>query len=328
MQVLLMTFIFFITSFIGNDPKLKESIPSSTNIVYTSEDGGQTWKDISAGLPPDLQPNCIFDDGTEVYLGYEGGLYSSISGIKSMKWEKNIYLPSTILSFYWGKAGPYARTNGKGIYQKMPVTGLWRPVYTSIKNEFVRTILENTDGTILAGAEKGIFKSFDGGQSWKKVLAEEMITSLVAKDGVVVGGSSKGILRSDDNGDHWDYVHAKEGFAEVTGTVDGQFVAITYEEDESKQFMLKPGGLVNRVRISQDRGKTWQNTDKMISPYEYISDIHQSGQYYISSNDKGIFRSSDKGKSWKQVLPSKNKMMISQSSSGKVMYAFKEFNGC
>ena len=328
MKILLLICMFFFSVVTDNNSKSDGIAPTSTDIIYKSDDGGQTWHDVSDGLPAGLQPYCVYMDGEAVLLGYEKGLYKSNGNTKSLKWEKDIFLPESVTDFHQGKAGLYSLINGKGLFQKMAVTGVWRPVFSNLKNEFPRVVLENADGSILVGAEKGIFKSFDGGMSWKKVLADNMVTSLVAKDGIIVGGSSSGILRSEDYGEHWEFVHNTEGFARVTGLIEGQFVAITSGEDSSKPLMLKPAGMVNKMRTSKDGGKTWQNTDKRILPHEYISDIHQHGQYLFSSNEKGIFRSSDKGKTWILTLPAKKDNMLNLTISGNVIYAIKAFNGC
>jgi len=51
---------------------LNENKSGVANIVFKSTDGGQTWLDISEGLPENLQEDDIQQDG---FFANENGLY-------------------------------------------------------------------------------------------------------------------------------------------------------------------------------------------------------------------------------------------------------------
>ncbi|MBC7886121.1 MAG: hypothetical protein H7X99_11645 [Saprospiraceae bacterium] len=322
-------------------PEDKKPETSASNIVFQSVDGGQTWQDASAGLPKDMYVHNIYASSGEVYLSYANGMYRSSTMSAAPKWEKEIFLNESVSNIFPGKSGPYAHSYESGLFQKLSGTGVWITVYKVLKDKIVRTVLEIQDGIVLVGCDNGIFKSSDEGKTWKQVLDDVMVTSIVMSESVLIGGSSKGLLRSEDGGEHWDLVLTKDGSTRKTCLIDGHFVTISNGVRAWNDDIDDPDGKENRLRISEDGGKTWQRMDENLSPFRYIyqleakqspyrviNDIEQAGEYIFCSLENGIFRSSDHGKTWNLVLPSNSDQVFILAVSAKVIYAVKVFTGC
>jgi len=184
-----------------------------------------------------------------------------------------------------------------------------------------------------------VLKSTDGGQTWQdssENLAEiENPVNVVESEGVLIATGSKGIKRSTDNGEHWQWVISEGGVGIAVERIKGGFAAITYNTKIESR----------RIRISLDKGKTWQAIDEGLRPSPFISSIKQMGKYFICSNTEGIFRSSDMGKTWEKVHPGVDKndfMFLSTLNmprsepknvfkiyvSGNVLYAVVVSAGC
>lgn len=311
----------------------------AADIIFQSTDGGQTWQDVSSGLPAKLEVRTVFANGDEILLGTENGLYRSSTRNSAPKWRKEQLLDERITEIFPGRAGPYVCSYEKGFLQEVvPGTGMWKPVYTNLKDKTVRTVLETPDGAVFVGCDNGIFKSADRGQTWKQVFDGEMILNIVVADGVLIGGGSQGVLRSTDGGEHWESVFDENILAKKTGRLKDDFVTILGTKDPTK---INPEGITSRLRISTDQGKTWERMEQPLLPMEDVYDLEerlaeardlydiiQVGEYLFCSFDTGIFRSSDKGKSWEPVLSSREKWAFNFAVSGKVIYAVLAPTGC
>lgn len=323
----------------GGQQDPEPSGATAAGLIFQSTDGGQTWQDISSGLPAKLEVWSIFADDDQVLLGGESGLYRSGTHSTGRKWRKEQLLDERISEIFPGRSGLYVCSYEKGILQEViPGTGMWRPVYKTLKDKGVRTILETSDGAVFVGSDHGIFKSSDKGQTWKPVFEEGMILNLVEADGVLIGGGAEGVLRSTDGGEHWELVLDENILAKKTGRLHDDFVTILGTKDATK---INPEGITSRLRISVDAGKTWQRMEQPLLPLpdayqleERLSDaldlydIVQVGEFLFCSFNTGVFRSADKGKSWEPVLPSRDKWVYNLAVSGKVIYAVVVPSGC
>ncbi|NUO00836.1 MAG: exo-alpha-sialidase [Saprospiraceae bacterium] len=312
----------------------------ATNLIFQSTDGGQTWQDVSNGLPATLEVRRIFATGEEIFLGTANGLYRSSTHAKAPKWRKEQLLEERITEIFPGRAGLYVCNYEKGFFQEIIAgTGMWKPVYTTLKDKSVRTVLETPDGSVFVGCDNGIFKSTDKGQTWKQVFDKGMVLNLVEANGVLISGGSEGVLRSTDGGEHWESVLDENILAKKTGRLNESFVTILGTKDATK---INPEGITSRLRISHDGGKTWQRMEPTLPPVAGVYDLEerlsdaldlydivQVGEYLFCSFDTGIFRSADKGKSWEPVLrPSKKDGVYNFAVSGKVIYALVTTGGC
>lgn len=326
-------------TFLGGQQVPETTDSPATSIIFQSTDGGQTWQDISKGLPAKLEVRSIFANDKEIFLGTGTGLYRSGKHATAPTWRKEQLLKERVTQIFPGRAGLYVCSYEKGFLQEaIPGTGMWKPVYTNLKDKSVRTVLETPDGAVFVGCDNGIFKSTDHGQTWKQVFDQGMVLNLVEADGVLISGGSEGVLRSTDGGEHWESVFDENILAKKTGRLKDDFVTILGTKDPTK---INPEGITSRLRVSLDAGKTWQRMEQPLLPIadaydleERLSDardlydIVQVGDYLFCSFDTGVFRSADKGKSWEPVLPSRKEGVYNFAVSGKVIYAVVAPGGC
>ena len=141
---------------------------------------------------------------------------------------------------------------------------------------------------------------------------------LVESTGVLLATSQGGILRSSDDGENWDLVISEGGVGIAVERIKDGFAAITYNTASKTR----------RMRTSYDGGKTWQPIDAGLPPNLSIASITQVGEYYFCGHPAGIFRSSDKGKTWKLLLPSIEGKVFNLFVSGNVIYAIPVGGGC
>ncbi|MCE6988620.1 exo-alpha-sialidase [Dyadobacter sp. CY323] len=301
--------------------KQKSDKAVAANIIFKSADGGQTWQDISEGLPVNLLEDGIPRDGflandSGIYLRTGNGMYYSKPNSTAPFWEKEIS-PDNLSSIVPGKTGMLAFNYGGQFLQKLNETGLWLPIYEDFQGKSVRTVFE-TGNTVFVGCDWGLFKSDDSGKSWERVYDGGWVMKLVESDGVLIATSQSGIIRSTDGGETWVNVISEGGVGIAVERIKGGFAAITCSTETETR----------RVRTSYDGGKTWQPIDADLPESLNIASITEVGGYLFCGHPAGIYRSSDKGKTWKLLLPAIQDKVFNLSVSGNVIYAIPRSGGC
>ncbi|MDX1907898.1 MAG: exo-alpha-sialidase [Bacteroidia bacterium] len=232
--------------------------PAAVNLIFQSTDGGQTWQDVSGGLPENLQADGFFVGETGIYIGAEHTMYYSSTTSHTPAWRKAIY--------------PYS-----------------------------------LHATVLPS-----------GMTWKHALEQGGRTNMVESGGVRIRTSDQGILRSTDGGENWEVVISEGGVGIAVERIEGGFAAITYNGTSRTR----------RVRISADGGKTWQAIDAGLPPSALIASIKQVGGNFVCGHPAGIFRSADRGKTWKHILPAVGDKVFNLFVRGNVVYAVPQNGGC
>ncbi|SHG47117.1 hypothetical protein SAMN04488109_0420 [Chryseolinea serpens] len=150
MRFLHLTLLYFMLSAFSSDPatKILKSItaqptaindvePAATNIIFQSKDGGQTWQDISQGLPENEQPEVFFAGESDLYLRLKNGMYRSKSNLKTLVWEKENGLDLRGASIAFNRSGVTAYNYEGQIYQKAPAR--WLGHYYMFKHNATHT---------------------------------------------------------------------------------------------------------------------------------------------------------------------------------------------
>jgi photosystem II stability/assembly factor-like uncharacterized protein len=348
----------------NNEQTQKTNKAENSIIVLRSADGGRTWQNISKGLPAPVKDNngasrhVFFTDDNGLYLCADNGIYHNKPNSKIPFWTKDIF-PDSLPRFIGehstiahGNAGIYAANYQGEILQKASGTNAWSQVFKNFQKKRIRTVFETAGGTVFIHCDNGLYKSTDSGKTWKELHAGGW-GKMVESNGVLLATSQGGILRSTDDGENWALVISEGGVGIDVERIEGGFAAITYSTLSKSR----------RIRTSYDGGKTWQAIDAglrahgFIGPIlqpvnanlpaggfsdstwqpkdttslslpKYITTIVQVGEDFFCGHSDGIYRSSDKGKTWKLVLPSAEEKMFKVSVSGNVIYAIQMESHC
>jgi hypothetical protein len=315
--------------------KLNKNKPGVANIVFKSTDGGQTWEDISKGLPENLledgmRGNSIFSNDKGLFLRVGNELYHSTPNTTAPFWTKEIFpdeqssiAPDKSGKFYWG--ANLKKTNG---------TSVWSPIFEIFQRPGIRTAFETAGGTIFIGTDRGFFKTANNGKTWKHVHAADLVGHLAESNGVLLAISNRRIIRSTDNGENWEFVTSEGGVFVDVKQVNGGFAALTPSSAN-----------IRGVSTSYDGGKTWQpddagRQDKVVIDsifrtwndrpivQAFQTSITQVGESFFCTHRDGIFKSLDKGKTWKLLLRSVDDKGFGFFVSGNVIYAVRSMGGC
>ncbi|RYU94253.1 WD40/YVTN/BNR-like repeat-containing protein [Emticicia agri] len=352
--------LFLLNSFVLKEREAKKTILKEgksseiANIIFKSTDGGQTWQDISKGLPEKLQKEGVWSNGLiandgGLYLRAGDGIYHNEPNSITTFWTKENF-PGKQRNITPGKNGILAYDFRGQFVQKTNGASDWSPVYTDFQEQAVRldktvdwmyknykerqvtNIFETTGGTVFINASNILFRSANHGKTWEKVHTGGVAMKLMESNGVLMATYKDGILRSTDNGQNWNLVLNEGGVGMAVERIDGGFAAIV------NNTVTK----TNTIHISMDGGKTWNAIGEDLQPTwshsfmrkvglikssSDILSIKQMGKYLICSRGDGLFRSSDMGKTWQQLLMPPTEFGFNLSVSGNVMYVIP-YKGC
>ena len=306
---------------------------ADANIIFKSTDGGQTWQDISKGLPENLRKDSIrgigfFTNDKGLFLRIGNGLYHSTPNATAPFWTKALF-PDEHSSFAPGKSVIVANNYWGVNLKKTNGTSVWSPIFENFQPP-IRSVFETAGGTIFIGTDRGFFKTDNSGNTWKQVYAGGLGGHLAELDGVLLSTTNmRRIIRSTDNGENWALAISEDSVVFDVKQIKGGFAAIT-----SNSEVNTPN--TSRLSASYDGGKTWQPNDAgdkvfidsiwrtwedrpRVQAFQTL--IIQVGENFFCAHRDGIFRSSDKGKTWKLLLPSIDGKLFNLSVSGNVIYA-------
>ena len=269
--------------------------------VWKSEDGGQSWNNIS---------DKFFNTG-------------SIGDIAVYAGNPNTIYVGTGEAPVRGQASSY----GDGVYKSTDAGKTWRHVGLERTMQISRVVVHPTDPNVVYVAaqgnrwipseDRGIYKSSDGGATWKKILfssntagASEL--QMDPSDPNVLyaafwdlqrlpwkirsGGPGSGIWKSTDGGEHW--TQLKAGLPQAMGKIrlavspaDNNRVYAAIEAEKSGLFR------------SDDAGKTWRQVNAggglATRPWYYLgvaADPKNVDTVYVST--ASLIKSTDGGKTF------------------------------
>lgn len=149
----------------------------------------------------------------------------------------------------------------------------WEPRTYSLPNADINTCVVNAQGWIFVGTKHDVYRSTDDGENWTAVgvdLIRRNVTALALADNLLFAGTSTGgIYLSYDNGDNW---------TPISGDVVAPDVTV---EDNETEFKVKYTAVLPKVPVAELAAEK-KGTDIIL----------------YAATAKGIFVSSDGGKSW------------------------------
>ncbi len=301
--------------------------------LYRSSDGANTWQEVLSlnGKYPSLRITSVKIDeynGQQIYITSEEGVF--VSPDNGLTWNlQNRGLPiKDVYSILIPKDGEvYVGTRGYGVFRwnkkhtqwiQLPDFGsygvLWpvwdnRPLY-----QYTSLLIDpgNNDIMYFGTFPAGIYKSIDGGKTWKEKnvgWTNDGVMSLTfhpQNSNIIFAGTYNGINVSWDAVEHWQRWDKGWPAEQWVFSIDfdPQNPDIMYAASKNGANM---GRGENRfhgtVMKSTDGGASWfeitNGLNKNNEFYKIIVDRFDSKKLYLATQGDGIFISKDAGKSWK-----------------------------
>ncbi len=225
-------------------------------------------------------------------------------------------------------------SHGDGVYKSTDAGKTWQHLGLKETQHIARIVIHPTNPDVIwvaaQGAlhgksqERGVYKSTDGGKTWKKVLYVNDMTgaSELSIDvhnpsvlyaamwehmrtpwQVISGGEGSGLYKSTDGGETWSKIHKglpKElgKMAIAVSRANSELVYALIESDSEKE----KGGLF----VSKDAGKSWNrvtNDHRLLQRAWYYIEIaldpNNENTIYVMSAD--WYRSIDGGNTWEEI---------------------------
>ncbi|MEP6732466.1 MAG: glycosyl hydrolase, partial [bacterium] len=258
--------------------------------VYKSSDAGKTWTHVGFKEADGISkirihptnPDIIFVASFGKYSvpSAERGVYKSTDGGKS--WRKVLYRDDKTAAIDIS----IDRTNPNVMYAAM---------WEAFRNEYTMSS---------GGAGSGLFKSTDGGETWKEITrAPGMPTGMVGRIGVSVSGAnanrvyalvendSGGLFRSEDAGASWKLINSsrdirQRAFYYTHVYADPKDADVVYMQNTS-MFRSKDGG---KTTANVGNGTHGDFHDLWIDP--------DDATHLVVGNDGGSSVSTNTGGKW------------------------------
>ena len=287
-------------------------VPGNPNLFYFGATGGGVWKT---------------ENGGDTYNGFFGGSVGSIAVAKN---DPNV--------IYVGGGEVTLRGNvssGYGVFKSVDAGKTWN--YSGLPNSrhIPRIVIDPNNNDIVYAAvlgniykptnERGVYKSIDGGASWKKVL---FVNNLSGAFEIVLdpnnprvlyastwrvqrtpyslssGGDGSTLWKSTDNGENWKKISDNSGFPSGVLGVIGVTVSPVNSE---RVWVIVENQEKGGVYRSDDSGKNWTYTNSSRSLRQrawYYSKIYADTQdidgvyvmnvaYHYSDDGGKTFKSSN-----------------------------------
>jgi photosystem II stability/assembly factor-like uncharacterized protein len=285
---------------------------SSGGRVFKSLNGGQTWQVTGLAGPfahqIAVQPNA----SGKLFAATNQGLYrSSDGGATWSRLTRGLPEPSGVRLILFDPASPkrlYAFTV-KGpslagrLFKSTDTGASWRPADGGLENQSVLALAidPRSPQTLYAGTGNRVYKSVNGGATWKKSGLIGLTTALMVhptQGNVVYAGTVAGLFRSTDGGSRW--ARLSQGLpGQGTITALAVFPSSSQSLYAGVSTTVERGGVFN----STDGGESWALHSRGLSALAVSSvaiDSQTAGTLWIVANTL-LFKSTDQGATWTRV---------------------------
>ena len=311
-------------------------VKGQPDVGYFGATGGGLWK--------------TTDKGASWYPVTDGQLKSSSVGAVAVSETK----PDVV---FIGMGESCIRGNiepGDGVYKSTDAGKTWKHVGFDHTDAISKIRIDPTNPDIVFVAvfgkysvpsdERGIYKSTDGGATWRQVLFKDNKTGGVdlwidrnnpkvifaalweafrTEYTMSSGGPGSGLYKSTDGGDHWTEITHNPG---LPAGIDGKIGVSVSGADSNRVYAIvenEKGGVFR----SDDAGATWtltndgRNLRQRAFYYTHITaDPHNKDLVY--AQDVGTFKSIDGGKTFNNFAGSdSHDIWIDPDDSNHFMYA-------
>jgi len=267
------------------------TITQRTSILF-SNDAGISWENLNTNLPTELEVAFMNPIGNELIIGTErNGLW--ISHNNKLTWKQiGIHFPNKkISSLHIADNEIYAGVFEEGIFKSKDKGETWISLNENLPDLKIRDIYKIKNELLIA-TDTGIFKSKDNQRSWTQFFKGGQMSVFCKKNNNILAGGLNGVLISKENdlGEKWEWIHQHEAINNIAVLDDHIFAMYIY----------------NDVFMSDNTNKNWIALEYEPRKGSYVYDAVSVEKNYIMSNNYGIHRSENQGKTWKNIFSSKD----------------------
>ncbi|HKD11426.1 MAG TPA: hypothetical protein VKE50_05095 [Thermoanaerobaculia bacterium] len=270
--------------------------------LYRSDDGGGTWRRVGLEATRHIGRILVDPHNTDIVLvaalghyygpNRERGVFRSEDGGRSWKQTLFVNEDTGAVDLAWDRGDPSVVYAALWQARNFPWLSYFQPV---------------------AGPGSGIFKSSDGGRTWKQLTGGGWPAGDLGRIGLAVAprgrvyalvdapapagpsrrsrrSSGGGLYRSDDGGTSWTLVHQEEGFASSyfgRVTADPRNPDVVYVMGQS-------------IRRSEDGGKTFRFFKGAPGgdDYHFLWIDAEHADHMVTASDQGTVITVNGGKTW------------------------------
>ena len=285
-----------------------KSAQSPAAIIYHSVDSGTTWEPYVNGIPADATVSGFVtgDSGAVLATTDAHGIYFIREG--EPQWQRvdfelpyNIEINAVAATF---RGDVIIGTFAHGIRVSKYGLREWINPDQIFEGTPVRALL-GKGYSAYAGSDNGIYKSHNGGETWRKTHSGVQVNGFAERGDKIYAAMMNGAMMSNDKGETWKYIY--EGGALHDISTDARNIyAMTMGEG-----LLKSG----------NDGLTWDNINNGLGNL-YTFEVKTFHNKIFAAQWYGIYESSNGGKSWQRItngLPDSTAFTtLERTSSGMV----------
>jgi len=316
-------------------------VPNKANLYYFGATGGGVWKTTDAG-----------NTWSSISDGFFGG---SVGAIAVSESDNNV--------IYVGNGEKTVRGNvssGDGMWKSVDAGKTWQHIGLKNSRHIPRVRIHPKNPDIVFAAvlgdlyksteERGVYKSIDGGKTWRKVLfsnADAGAIDLIIDPNnprilyattwnvrrtpysLSSGGEGSALWKSTDEGETWKNISTNEGLPKGIWGISG--IAVSHVNSDIVWALIEnnDGGVYKSI----DAGKTWKliNSDRELRQRAWYytriyADSQDENTVYVLNVD--YHQSKDGGKTFKSfeaphvdhhdlwIAPEDNQRMIIADDGG------------
>lgn len=201
-----------------------------------------------------------------------------------------------------GEGVLYAGSFGFGMFFSSDYGETWESINNGLGDRFILCLSADENGTVYAGTVRGgVFRTKENGKTWESIKAGLKfveVKSLLTHHGMVYAGTGRGVYQ-------WD--EALREWSAVAPGLDQMLIASLAMTSTSQLFAGTAGkGL---YQIDATKHGTWQRAgDPLVDPKEHLTHtyirvmtVSPQQHLYVGTQDGGVYRSKDSGKTWKPI---------------------------
>ena len=256
-----------------NSNRLGAVVANAAEPVIVTDDGGQTWRSLGAGLEPGSVRRLFSTPDGWWTAAASGGLLRLDSATGK-----------------WNRAGNVADVESAVAVKSQAAN---RPSPAGVPLRTIVNDLAFSQTSWLAATDDGLLASSDAGATWKPVrfssIALPVNSVRVSADGDKIRiVSSHAMVFSDDAGRSWKWHDLP---------LDSYGALRLEVTDLATLLVTSPTGLY----ISRDAGETWKKSQSGL-PGSAVDDLLVRPDFWVASIEKGgLYLSRDQGASWTRI---------------------------